>query len=255
MSDIASVLNKNSVNQFNAGKFIIHEKDGKTEGFKMSNGLFCFNNNDSGSYIEFIIEANSIAKINIYGYKADAQLTFKIGSTTKTFSFSSDTKYQTGMIALTNDTNSPSSIRIYRSSGVGALISSLRVEVFDLSNLTKDSALVNTDVEANSAKDIIRIVSTISGVAFDNISSIKISLYKDGVAANGNPLSITKVYTSVTNAADLYGTADNTYYSILKITNAQDIKGSTLTVSTIVTYSDGSSCTSYTKSFVVPSAS
>lgn len=254
-----SFLSKNTTDSFNCGLFtFVESKDTAIQA--LTNGEISeinFNTSTANTYITFCIPKNAVAKVIICARASGTDagtLTAKNGSINQSISFSSSTKYETKMMSISNTSNDNQNVYIYRN-GKGVNVCLLRVEVFELSNLIKDSALVNTDVEANSAKDIIRIVSTISGVAFDNISSIKISLYKDGVAANGNPLSITKVYTSVTNAADLYGTADNTYYSILKITNAQDIKGSTLTVSTIVTYSDGSSCTSYTKSFVVPSAS
>ena len=255
INGISNILNGNSVQQCNVGKFIVNEKTGKNEGLKMSNSYLCFNNKDSGTYIAFSIPANTIAKITIVGCKAGAELTFELGSTSKNISFADDAKLDTFTVTICNTTNSVGTIHIYRSNGIGALIKSLNVSVNENSGLLSDMSTLNVDAETNTNKSVLRFITTISGVELENVDKIELMIKKD--SGDYKTVELTSVYESISGASSLYSanTANNTYYGLFKLNNAQAIAGSTITFTAVVTYTDDSSVTMDAKSFVMPSAS
>lgn len=260
--DIASINSTltGSADNFQSGKFVVVEGTKATGLQATTNGSINelnFNTNDYRIYVGFYIPANSIAKVAICGRSAKAdntsQLTVKNGSTTQDIQFASNSSYKTHMVNVINSTSEDQLVYVYRSNGTGSNVCTLNVKVVEnVDNIAKN-ALVNIDAEMNTDKSVLRLITTISGVELADIESIELVLLKDGVATN-EPVYVSTVYTSVSGAADLYEEATNTYFGITKITSAQSIKNSVITMSVIVTYTGDVTCTSVTKTFTVPEA-
>lgn len=250
-----------SVDRFENGKFIIHEADSKTTAIQgtANSGIdeLNFNNNNIDSYVLFSIPANSIAKIAICGRSAKdgstGQLTVKNGSTTQDIQFASNSSYKTHMVNVINSTSEDQLVYVYRSNSTGSNVCALNVKVVEnVDNIAKN-ALVNIDAEMNTDKSVLRLITTISGVELASIEKIELILLKDGVATK-DPVYVSTVYTSVSGAADLYEEGTNTYFGITKISKAQSIKNSVITMNVVVTFTGDVTCTSATKTFTVPEA-
>ena len=123
------------------------------------------------------------------------------------------------------------------------------------STVVSYNAKITVTAEKNSDASQLRFITKLEGVELSKVASIELVLYKGSVAeANRNKgnLYMTSVYTSITNSTESCETATNTYYGIVKLTNAQSLKvaTSTLYFNAIVTYTDGSQATmDYIKTF------
>ncbi|MCR5349954.1 MAG: InlB B-repeat-containing protein [Acholeplasmatales bacterium] len=114
-----------------------------------------------------------------------------------------------------------------------------------------DNGTVIIDAETNSDYSKLRFIVTSKGVSFDEVDTVEVILYKDGVK-NVNPIYLTTLFTSISNASREYNAADNTYYALLTIEEAQGIAFANIEYVAKITYKDESYKLSDSKSFVVP---
>ena len=111
----------------------------------------------------------------------------------------------------------------------------------------EDISTLTVDAEKNALVDFtaIRFVITVKGALINEIDTVELNLYKDGVHNNGH-IYLYKVYTHVLNGgvATDYVQETGTRYMIYRLDNANKLIGSELNYSVTITFSDGSTITS-----------